>query len=72
MGEALCYKLEGQVSIPDEVIGFFFNWPIPSRRAIVLESTKPLAEMSTRNLPGGKGPPASKTDILAAICEPIV
>jgi hypothetical protein len=30
-----------------------------------------LTEMSTRNLPGGKGRPARKAD-LTAICEPIV
>jgi hypothetical protein len=35
-------------------------------------STQPLTEMSTRNLHGGKGPPASKADNLTAICEPIV
>jgi hypothetical protein len=35
-------------------------------------STQPLTEMGTRNLPGGKGRPARRTDKLAAICEPIV
>jgi hypothetical protein len=34
--------------------------------------TQPLTEMSTRNLPGGKGRPVRKADNLAAICEPIV
>jgi hypothetical protein len=38
--------------IPDEVIGFF-NWPNPSSATMVLASTQPLTEMSTRNLPGG-------------------
>jgi hypothetical protein len=38
---------------------------------MALSSTQPLAEMSTRNLPGGKGRPARKAD-LNAICEPIV
>jgi hypothetical protein len=33
--------------------------------------TQPLTEMSTRNIPGGKGRPARKAD-LTAICEPIV
>jgi hypothetical protein len=33
----------------------FFNLPNPSSRTIVLGSTQPLTEMSTRNLPGGKG-----------------
>jgi hypothetical protein len=35
-------------------------------------STQPLAEMSTRNLPDGKGRPARKADNLIAICEPII
>jgi hypothetical protein len=39
---------------------------------MALGSTEPLAEMSTRNIPGGKGRPASKADDLTAICEPIV
>jgi hypothetical protein len=57
--------------IPDEVIGFF-NRPRSSRRTMALESTQPLIEMSTRNLPGGKGQSACKADNLTAICEPIV
>jgi hypothetical protein len=32
----------------------------------------PPTEMSTRNLPGGKGQPARKADNLTAICEPII
>jgi hypothetical protein len=39
---------------------------------MVLGSTRPLTEMSTRNLPEGKGRPARKADNLTAICEPIV
>jgi hypothetical protein len=35
-------------------------------------STQPLTEMSTRNLPGGKGRPALGADNLTAVCEPIV
>jgi hypothetical protein len=58
-------------SIPDEVIGFFI-WPNPSSCTMALGSTQPLTEMSTRNLPGGKGWPVRKTDNLTAICEPIV
>jgi hypothetical protein len=37
---------------------------------MALGSTQPLTEISTRNLPGGKGRPARKAD-LTAICEPI-
>jgi hypothetical protein len=42
-------------SIPDEVIEFFLNLSNPSSRTMALDSTQPLTEMSTRNLPGGKG-----------------
>jgi hypothetical protein len=41
-------------SNPDEVIGFF-DRPNASSRTMALGSTRPLTEMSTRNLPGGKG-----------------
>jgi hypothetical protein len=37
-----------------------------------LGSAEPLTEMSTRNLPGGKGRAARKADDFTAICEPIV
>jgi hypothetical protein len=36
---------------------------------MALESTQTLREISTRNLPRGKGQPARKVD-LTAICEP--
>jgi hypothetical protein len=65
--EALCYKPEGR--------GFKSRWGgifRPSSRTIALVSTQPLTEMSTRNLPGGKGRPVRKADNLTAICEPIV
>jgi hypothetical protein len=39
---------------------------------MALGSTQPLAEMGTRNLPGGKQRPACRDDNLAAICEPNV
>jgi hypothetical protein len=39
---------------------------------MALGSTQSLTEMSTRNLPGGKGRPALKAENLTAICEPIV
>jgi hypothetical protein len=38
---------------------------------MALGSSKPLTEMSTRNLPGGKGQLLPKADNLTAICEPI-
>jgi hypothetical protein len=34
--------------------------------------TQPLTEVSTSNIPGGKGRPARGADNLTAICEPIV
>jgi hypothetical protein len=37
---------------------------------MALGSTQPLTEMSTRNIPVGKGRPARKADNLTAICEP--
>jgi hypothetical protein len=40
-------------SIPDEVIGFFFNLPNPSSRTMALGSTQPLTQMSTRNFRWG-------------------
>jgi hypothetical protein len=49
-------------SIPN-VIGFF-SWPNRSSRIMALWSTEPLTEMSTRNIPGGKGRPARKADNL--------
>jgi hypothetical protein len=58
-------------SIPDEVIGFF-NSPNPSSRTLALGLSQPLTEMSTRNLPGGKGRLARGADSLTAICEPTV
>jgi hypothetical protein len=37
---------------------------------MALRSTQPLTEKSTRNLPGGKGRPARKADILIESVEP--
>jgi hypothetical protein len=39
---------------------------------MVLGSTQPLTEMSTRNVLAGKGRPERRADNLAAINEPIV
>jgi hypothetical protein len=39
---------------------------------MVLGLTKPITEVSTRNLPGGKARPAHKADNLIAIYEPTV
>jgi hypothetical protein len=40
------------VRVPDEV-DFFFQLTNLSSRTMVLGSTQPLTEMSTRNFPGG-------------------
>ena len=45
--KALRYKPAGRGSIPDGVIGIF-QWHNPSGRAMVLELTQPLTEMSAR------------------------
>jgi hypothetical protein len=39
---------------------------------MALGSTQPLTDVSTKNLPGGKGRAARKANNLTAICEPIV
>jgi hypothetical protein len=39
---------------------------------MALMSTQLLTELSTRNLPGGKGRPSLKADNLTAIYEPLV
>jgi hypothetical protein len=43
-----------------------------TNRTMTPESTQPITEMSTRNLPGGIRRPARKADNLTAICEAIV
>jgi hypothetical protein len=73
LAEALSYKPEGRgFRVPMRWISFL-NLPNPSIRNMVLWSTQPLTEMSTRKLPGvgDKGRPGRKADNLAAICEPI-
>jgi hypothetical protein len=50
----------------------FFNLPNLSFRNMALKSTQTLTEMSTRNLPGGKGQPARKADKLNIIYEQTV
>jgi hypothetical protein len=49
----------------------FFNSSDRTNRIMALGSTQPLTEMSTRNLPGGKGRPARMADNLNTISEPI-
>jgi hypothetical protein len=52
------------IRVPDEVDYL----PNPSSRTVSLVSTQLLTEMSTKNLPGGKGRWARRPDNLAAVC----
>jgi hypothetical protein len=56
--------------IPDEVIVFFRRFNLSSR-TMAVGSTQPLKEMSTRNLPEGKGRPACEARNLVPNCEPM-
>jgi hypothetical protein len=57
------------VSIPDELIIYFFNLPNPSNCTMVLGSTQLLTEISTRSFPGGIRRSARKVDKLSAMCK---
>jgi hypothetical protein len=58
-------------SISDEVTGFM-NGLDPSNLTMDFGSTQPITELSTRELPGGKGRLARKADDFNSICEPIM
>jgi len=58
-----CTSREVAGSIPDCVIGIF-HWHNPSDRAMTLELTQPLTEMSTRNISGGERQPVRRADNL--------
>jgi hypothetical protein len=58
-------------SVPKEVIRFF-NSSKPSSCTMAVESTQPLTEMNTMNLPGGKGQLALKADNLTTIYDKTV
>jgi hypothetical protein len=60
------------VEFPINSMIFFFNLPSLSILTMVLGVTQPLAETSTRNVPGGKVRPVRETDNLIVICEPFV
>jgi hypothetical protein len=59
-----------RVRIPISSLDFSIDLIIHSRRIIALGSTQPLTEMSTRNLPRGRGRPERSDENLTAICEP--
>jgi hypothetical protein len=58
-------------SIPDAVTEFF-KAPNSSSSVMVLGLAQPLKEISTSNLPVGKGRPVRKPDNLTVIYEPIM
>jgi hypothetical protein len=60
-----------QVQFAMRSLDFSIDLILPAA-TMALGSTQPLTEMSTRNLPGGKGQPVHKADNRTAICEPIV
>jgi hypothetical protein len=60
-----------RVRVPMRSLNFSIDLILPAA-LMALRSTQPLTEMSTRNLPGGEGPPVRKAENLTAICEPIV
>jgi hypothetical protein len=62
-----CYNLGKS----EEITGFF-NLPNPSSRTEDPEFTQPLTEMSTKNLPAGKGRLALEDGNFTAICESTV
>jgi hypothetical protein len=61
---------KSQVRFPMRSLDFLIDLILPAAQW-ALGSTQPLTEMSTRNLPGGKGLPARKAD-LTAFSEPII
>jgi hypothetical protein len=60
-----------QVRFPMRSLNFSIDLILPAA-LWALGLTQPLTEMSTKNLPGGKGRPARGADNFTAIYEPIV
>jgi hypothetical protein len=63
---------DGRSRVRVRIRCIFFNLPNPSKRIMALGSAQSATEMCTRNLLGGKWPPARKADTLTAIYQPIV
>jgi hypothetical protein len=59
-------------SIPDEVIGFFFQFTQSFQPHYGAGVDSACYRNEYQNLPGGKGRPTHKADNLTANCEPIV
>jgi hypothetical protein len=63
----------GKGKNPDSTGCFFSFHPSVSIFYVVKNKiTLGFTELSTRNLPRGKGQPVLKADVLTAICEPTV
>jgi hypothetical protein len=62
--------IKSRVRFPMRSLDFSIDLII-SNRTVALVSTQSLTEMSTRNIPGGKGRPARKSDNLTTIFESI-
>jgi hypothetical protein len=60
-----------QIRFPMRALDFVYL-PNPSSHTMILGSTKPLTDLSTRIFPGVKRRPVRKADNLTANCEPIV
>jgi hypothetical protein len=60
-----------RVRVPVRSLDFSIDLILPSTLR-TWGSTEPLTQMSTGNLPGGKGRPAHKADNLTAVTEPII
>jgi hypothetical protein len=67
----MCLKKLGTSGTSRTVFGGY-EYLHPYSCTMALRLTQPLTEMSTTNLPGGKGRLVSGADNLTAICEQIV
>jgi hypothetical protein len=63
--QALCCKPQSRGF--DYRCLWIWNGPNPSSRTMALGSTRPLTEMSIRNLSGGKGRSARKADLTSTV-----
>ena len=68
--EALSYKSEGR-GFDSRWCHWIFHWHNPSGRTMVLGSTQPLTEMSTRNVSWGQRRPVRRADNLNTFMCPL-
>jgi hypothetical protein len=67
----LLHAGRSRVIFPMRSLDFSIDLILPAA-LMALGSIQPLTEMSTRNLPGGKGRPARGAENLTATCQPTV